>query len=439
MINRFADQVQSFVDHWNYDEINEDCLRLNVWTPALTDGKKRPVMVWLHGGGFNAGNGIEQDGYHGENFSRAGDVVFVSLNHRLGALGFSNFSAVGGRFAEAVNVGMLDIVEALRWVRDNITAFGGDPDNVTISGQSGGSAKVCTLAAMPAAKGLFHKAVSLSGSSIAGLPRENTEKLAQEILREAGAGNDPSKLQAMSWREYQELANRVAKRLQAELPAASGRRGGFSPTGDGRTLPTGKYFSDVLSADIPMLFCTTFNESSPSRSNAALENATLSEVKEYLKPRFGDATDRVVGAYADAFPHAKPIEVWSLVASNRQPVIAAANAKANQSAQVYVAWFGFQPELFDNRMRAFHCLDISFWFLNTDRMYTHTGGGSKARALSRRMATAMLAFMRTGNLANSDLPDWPRYDAAAGQTMILNTVCEVKRDPDREARASLPT
>ena len=163
MEKRYADSYSSFVDHWNYDDVSEDCLRINVWTPAL-DTKKRPVIVWLHGGGFVNGNGIEQDGYHGENLSRMGDVVFCSLNHRLGALGFINVAGVGGdKFAASGNVGMLDIVAALEWVRDNIANFGGDANNVTIIGQSGGGAKVCTLMAMPSAKGLFHKAVALSG------------------------------------------------------------------------------------------------------------------------------------------------------------------------------------------------------------------------------------------------------------------------------------
>ncbi len=139
MEKRYANAYSSFVDHWNYDDVSEDCLRINVFTPAVNDGKKRPVLVWLHGGGFVNGNAIEQDGYNGENFSRFGDVVYCSVNHRLGALGFTNLAGVGGeKFATSGNVGMLDLVAALEWVRDNISNFGGDPANVTIIGQSGG-------------------------------------------------------------------------------------------------------------------------------------------------------------------------------------------------------------------------------------------------------------------------------------------------------------
>jgi len=189
MAGRYSNPYQSFVDHWNYDELSEDCLKLNVWTPALADGGRRPVLVWLHGGGFINGNAIEQDGYDGENFARFGNVVFCSLNHRLGPLGFTDLSGIGGeKYAQSGNVGMLDIVAALRWVRDNIAAFGGDPGNVTIIGQSGGGAKVTLLTAMPAAKGLFHKAVALSGSSLHGADQAQARRLGAAVAAGAGVG-----------------------------------------------------------------------------------------------------------------------------------------------------------------------------------------------------------------------------------------------------------
>ena len=177
MDNRYANKFGSFRDHWNYDDVSEDCLRINVFTPSINDGKKRPVLFWIHGGGFTAGNGIEHDGYNGENLARYGDIVFCSINHRLGPLGFADLASVGGvKYGASGNVGMLDIVAALEWVRDNISNFGGDPSSVTIMGQSGGGAKVCTLTAMPSAKGLFHKAVVLSGA---------TAKIGEEsLLRE---------------------------------------------------------------------------------------------------------------------------------------------------------------------------------------------------------------------------------------------------------------
>jgi len=263
MDNRYANAWASFVDAWNYDDVSEDCLKLNVWTPA-TDDKKRPVLVWLHGGGYTNGNGIEQDGYDGENLSQKGDIVFVSINHRLGPIGFSDLSGVGGeKYADSGNVGVLDMVAALEWVRDNITNFGGDPGNVTIMGQSGGGAKVCVLAAMPKAKGLIHKAVPLSGSSIEALNQDYSRKLGEYILKEAGlSAAEVDKLQEIPWKDYLQLANAAARKAASEL-APTGMRGGFAPVADGVNLPKGKFFAepDGLSSDVPMLICTTFHHS----------------------------------------------------------------------------------------------------------------------------------------------------------------------------------
>ena len=223
MENRYASKFGSFRDHWNYDDVSEDCLRINVFTPALKDGRKRPVMFWIHGGGYTNGNGIEHDGYNGENLARSGDVVFCSINHRLGPLGYCNLAGVGGeKYAASGNVGMLDIVAALEWVRDNIANFGGDPGNVTIMGQSGGGAKVCTLTAMPSARGLFHKAVVLSGASLRAGDKGHAEKLGAYVLAEAGlSASDIGKLHEMPWKTYLEVATRAQRKLAAEL-AASG-------------------------------------------------------------------------------------------------------------------------------------------------------------------------------------------------------------------------
>jgi para-nitrobenzyl esterase len=441
MTNRFSNPFQSFVDHWNYDELGEDCLRINVWTPALNDRGRRPVIVWLHGGGFTNGNGIEQDGYDGENFARLGNVVYCSLNHRLGPFGFTDLSSFGGeKYAQSGNVGMLDIVAALKWVRENIAAFGGDPDNVTVIGQSGGGAKVSFLTAMPAAKGLLHKGVALSGSTLRGASRVKTAKLAGHVLAEAGlTAAELDKLQLMPWKEYIQVSNRAAKKLAAEEPHM-GEGIEFAPVADGLVIPEGPFYSDPsgLGSDIPLIVSTMLNETSPSRFDSALESISLDGVRAKLRDRFKDRTDAVVDAYAQAFPQAKPVEIWSLVLSNRQEAVATANAKAAQKAPVYVSWFAWQPSLFDNRQRAFHCLDISFWFFNTDRMLTHTGGGAKARRLSKAMATSLLAFMRTGNPNGGGLPAWPAYTPAAGETLVLNDVSAVQDDPDRSARQVLP-
>nr|WP_088342288.1 carboxylesterase family protein [Robiginitalea sediminis] len=447
MDNRYANPVYSYADHWNYDDVSEDCLKLNVWTPALADGGKRPVLVWYHGGGFRNGNAIEQDGYMGENLSRKGDVVFVSINHRLGPIGFSDLSGVGGdKYKDSGNVGALDMVAALEWVKANIANFGGDPDNVTIMGQSGGGAKVCTLAAMPAAAGLIHKVVPLSGSSTEALDQDYAQKLGEYILREAGLEPDEiDQLQQMPWKDYLLLAGRAQEKLNEDGVAGGGRRGGFRPVADGVHILKGTFFNEKggVSDQVPMLICSTFHEWAMSRTDPDMEKISEAEAKAQLKERIGfraglgDNAADVYDAYAAAFPQATPIEIMCLIASNRQAVVRTANAKKNQSAPVYAAWFGWEPDMFNGRMRSFHCLDICFWFYNTDLMLTHTGGGGRPRALAEKMSDALLQFMRTGNPNTPALPAWPEYSVEKGEVMILDDLCQAAEDPDREARAAL--
>lgn len=448
MAGRYENKYYSFRDHWNYDDVSEDCLRINVFTPAINDGKKRPVLFWIHGGGFTNGNGIEQDGYNGENFARLGNLVFCSINHRLGPLGYCNLAGVGGeKLAASGNVGMLDIVAALEWVRDNIANFGGDPANVTIMGQSGGGAKVCILTAMPSAKGLFHKAVVLSGASRRAADKDRSEKLGAAVAKEAGlTSGDLEKLQSMPWQEFYAIATRAQQHLAREAGPGGGLASGFSPVVDGTILPQHPYdpVAAPTAAEVPMIISSVENEQSYSWTDAALESITLDQVAERLKqragfgPGFGDRAKEVVEAYAKAFPGRKPVEIWSLASSNRQSVVALADVKSKQPAPVYVDWFTWQPPLFDNRMRAFHCVDISFWFYNTDVMFTHTGGGPRPRAVSAKMAGALLQFMKTGNPNGGGLPHWPKYSSSAGETMILDDICKVENDPDREARKALP-
>jgi para-nitrobenzyl esterase len=447
MDNRYGNAWASFVDHWNYDDVSEDCLKLNIWTPALADGKKRPVMVWLHGGGYTNGNGIEQDGYDGENLSRKGDIVFVSINHRLGPIGFSDLSGVGGeKYKDSGNVGALDMVAALEWVKENIASFGGDPANVTIMGQSGGGAKVCVLAAMPAAKGLIHKAVPLSGSSTKALDQEYSQKLGEYILKEAGLKpSEIDKLQEMPWKDYLLLASKASQTMTKENPPAPGFRGGFAPVADGVNIPKGTFYSEAegVSADVPMLICSTFHEWGIARTNPEIEKITADEAKKMLSERagirdgFGEKAAEIYDAYSKVFPDKKPIEILTLASSNRKGVVETATAKAVQKAPVYTAWFGWEPPMFNGRMRAFHCLDICFWYANTDLMLTHTGGGARPRKLSTMMSDSLLQFMKTGNPNGGGLPEWPAFTVENGETMVLNDTCEVKNDPDREARKLL--
>lgn len=223
-------------------------------------------------------------------------------------------------------------------------------------------------------------------------------------------------------------------------------RFGYAPVADGVSLTSGDFFaeSEGLLSDVPMIISSTFHEWSMSRNNLEMEEISAEKAIKMLKGpigfggNLGEKSEEIYHAYAKIFPKAKPIEIMTLIISNRKNVIETANAKVLQKAPVYVAWFGWEPPLFNKRMRAFHCLDICFWFANTDVMLTHTGGGKRPRALSDRMSGALLNFMETGNPNGGGLPDWPRYTKEKGETMVLKDHPEVLNDPDREARNLLP-
>src|SRR5262249_27216476 len=220
----------AFLFQWDDGQPGEDCLRVNLWTPALNDGNKRPVMVWLHGGGWAAGSGQEQPAYNGENLSRRGDVVVVSLNHRLNILGYLSLAEYGEKYDGSANAGVLDLVASLKWVRDNIANFGGDPGNVTIFGQSGGGGKVSTLASMPAARGLFHRAVVQSGSTLRLGDAEGAAKLAAAVVAEVGLSKATiEKIQNIPYAQLLEAGNAALKKLQPNPPA--GGPGMPSPRG----------------------------------------------------------------------------------------------------------------------------------------------------------------------------------------------------------------
>jgi para-nitrobenzyl esterase len=448
MDNRYADRFRAFTDHSNYDDLSEDCLSLNIWTTGYKEGPGRPVLLWLHGGGMINGNGHDQDGYNGENLSRLGNIVFCSINHRLGPFGFSDLSGAGGeKYAASGNAGILDITAALEWIRDNIGNFGGDPGNVTIMGQSGGGGKVCALTAMPSARGLFHKAVVLSSSPLKAGDQEFTRKVGWYILKEAGlVSSQIHKLHELKWPDYLRIAHAALRKANEKDDTESpGGKRGFNPVVDGYWLPQHPYHPEgaPTAANIPMLICSTFNEQSPTRFDSSLEKISAAEVIQKLHsgdgggPVLGEKAASAYYAYARSFPQMNPASIWSMIISNRKRYIDLANVKARQPAPVFLAWFGWQPPLFDNRMRAFHCSDICFWFFNTDKMVTHTGGGRRPRELSSKMAGALLQFMRNGNPDGGGLPEWPAYTSDLGETMVLDDQPALRNDPDREARESL--
>jgi para-nitrobenzyl esterase len=442
----WANDENAFLFQWDDGQPGEDCLRVNLWTPAVNDGGKRPVMVWLHGGGWTAGSGQEQPAYNGENLSRRGNVVVVSLNHRLNILGYMDLAAYSDKFAGSMNVGVLDLVMALEWVRDNIANFGGDPGNVLIFGQSGGGGKVSTLMSMPMAKGLFHKAVVESGSTLKLGELEMAEKLAAATVTELGLNKSTiDKIQTMPYSQLLDAQTAALKKLQPNPPvggigmpsARTAPRYGFGPSVDGKIVTRHPFDPDApdVSANVPMIIGTVMNEMSPSMINPALESLTDDDVKKRAAERYGDKAAMVADAYRKAYPNVKPVELLSRMYSVRTNAVTQGERKAAlKAAPAYMYQFNWQTPVLDGRPRAFHCSEIPFVFYNSDVSAFATGGGQEARELAGKVSDAWINFARKGDPNHSGLPHWPQYNADAGPVMFFDTKCEVKNDPDRELR-----
>jgi len=417
----------AFIYDWDDGYPGEDCLRLNVWSGGVT-GKARPVMFWIHGGGYEAGSSQELPAYHGERLARRG-VVFVSVNHRLGPFGYLDLSGVGGeRYATSGNAGMLDLVLALEWVRDNIAAFGGDPGNVTIMGQSGGGAKVSILMAMPAAKGLFHKAVVESGSFTTVSSQGRSQEFAAAVMKRLGVGDLKSLHEAPA-----AALVRAGDAAKADMPKSPPGTLGLSwgPTFDGRTIAGNGWGggAPAMSANIPLLVGSNLNEYSPSLGNPAMEDITEDRARAAAKSQ--GVRDAAWTALRAKKPGAKPVELLSELVSNvfRNPCLAQAAAKAGQrGAGVWLYRFDYNPRtLLDGRVRAFHCAEMAYALDNVDRCLNATGGTDEARRLAAQMSGAWLAFARTGNPNHPGLPHWPTV-ATSGPVanMTFDRVCRVE-------------
>ena len=436
---------EAFMFDWDDGRPSEDCLRVNVWTPGLGAGR-RPVLVWIHGGGYSSGSSNELRMYDGESLSRRGDAVVVSLNHRLGVLGYLNLGEYGERWAGAGNAGMLDIVAALGWVKDNIANFGGDPTRVLIFGQSGGGGKVGTLMGMPSAKGLFQRAAIQSGSNVRRPPQDRSGELSAAVLQELGITKATiDKLQELPYERIVE-AGVLAQRKMNPTPAAPGTGGGvnWAPVVDGRILPEHPWDpkASPLSADIPVLIGTTLNEfgNSIQAGDPSLDAMSLDEAKKRLTAQRGEKAEQILQSFQQKHPKASPYELFSRISgmTGRQNAVLQAERKAAQgAAPAYLYWFHWQTPILDGRPRAYHCAELPFVFNNTDRCSTMTGGGADARALAGRMADAWLAFARTGDPNHKGLPKWPAFTAAQCPTMVFDNTCALANGPDAEERRVL--
>jgi len=436
----------AFMFQWDDGQPGEDCLRVNVWTPGINDSQKRPVMVWLHGGGFAAGSGQELKSYDGENLCHRGDVVVVSLNHRLNTFGHLHLAELGGEpFAASGNVGMLDLVLALEWVRDNISNFGGDPKNVMIFGQSGGGGKVGTLMAMPQAKGLFHRAAIQSGSMLRVAEPGDSSKLAAAMLEELSiAKSDVGQLQSVP---AERLLSAAFEALRKNSPRPSGppdfrrvaRALGWGPVVDGTIIPSQIWDpqAPALSADVPLLVGSVLNEFVNGIDHPDAFSMTEQQLAKQVGERYGDRAKEIIDTFRQESPKARPFELYSVImaSSVRSTAVKQAGLKAAQGkAPAYLYWFTWQTPILDGRPLAFHCAELSFCFDNTERCETMTGGGPRAQALAAKVSDAWINFARKGDPNHAGLPKWPAFDATKAPTMIFDDTCQVRLDPDGATR-----
>lgn len=406
--------------------MNEDCLSLNVWTPGVNDGQKRSVMVSFHGGGFATGSGNGPQ-YDGAQLARFGDVVVVTVNHRLASYGYLHLADLGAppEFAYAGVAGMIDLVASLEWVRDNIERFGGDPAKVMVFGQSGGGAKTSTILAMPSAKGLFHSAGVQSGSTIRSATREQATKSAELLLAKLGiAKSNIAEIQKVSWQQI----------LDAQTALGPGAT--FTPVVDGKVLPHHPFdpTAPPESADVPVVISTTLEDAALRLTNFDLDEAGL---KKLLNERFGAKAEHMLALYRDRYPSKSPFliqaQIFTDEGGRRNAILQAERKSALGKAPAYLYQWNFASTGFDGKFGAVHGTDVSASFDN----YRDGVGGTgsrRERALWDRFAAAWVSLAKTGNPNNPHIPNWPPYDTSQRATMLFDNELSVENDSRSEIR-----
>ena len=438
--------------------MDEDCLRLNVWTPATGNGR-RPVMVWFHGGGQRTGSGNSLF-YDGTALARNHDVVVVTVTHRLNAfahLWLAGLPAAGERFARTSNIGLLDLVSALEWVRDNIAQFGGDPGNVTIFGQSGGGGKTAMLTAMPAAKGLFHRAIimsTLADTAITGLEPERAVEAAEVLLSRLGIrASDAAQLQQLP-------ADRIVAALTGG-GAAGGQAGQSGPVGDislryvpvvdGRTLPRDPFEPDPspVSATIPMMCgsneCEGIpygNPDDPYWTSEPTDAATLREHMKRIVQVNDVEADRLIALYRTNRPRDSYGDIAAVMSGDNSALrlssyLIAERKFAQGQAPVYMYYFNWRSPVRNGKLRSMHCMELPFVFDHPDLIAFMTGTERDRIALARNMAAAWVAFARTGNPTHAGIPRWLPFTATDRSTMVFNSETQLVNDPWGEERRAM--
>lgn len=418
---------------------SEDCLRLNIWTQGINDGGGRPVMVWLHGGGFVGGSsaGPMTDG---TNLALSGDVVVVSLNHRLNVFGFLYLKELwGDSFEASGNAGMLDIVRALEWIRDNIKFFGGNPQNVTIFGESGGGRKVSILMGMPSTRGLFHRAIIQSGAHPRGVPVTLARNFAAGLLEWLDISPaEPDKLQEMPAQDlFSKTASYVSRCDSADLPASqSGRWMVLSPVLDGVCLPANPFDpASPLSRDVPLIIGTNKDEMALFYSMEKNAGQTSEkELMERLRPVFGNRTEEVVATHRRNRPHETAWDLLVSISSEDRRLLSIETAEQKflaGGAPVYLYLFTWESDF--GLLKAAHGMEIPFVFNNPDSN-PMVGKRADRYELARQMSQTWIAFARNGDPNHDGLPVWKRFDTGKRATMLFDVPSSLEYDPRREER-----
>ncbi|HRS51445.1 MAG TPA: carboxylesterase family protein [Candidatus Marinimicrobia bacterium] len=427
-----AKQIVPWIPDSTQDE--KKLFSVNVWTQGINDGKKRPVMLWLHGGGFHVGSSNDPMTY-GKALAKKGDVVIVSVNHRLNILGFLDLSACGEKYAQSANVGMLDIVKALEWINKNIENFGGDPSNVTIFGESGGGGKVGTLMCMPSAKGLFHKAIIQSGTLLNTMTKEKSQALGLAVLENLGVSpNEIEKLDTIPYMDLVKAGNDAIIKMSGPREPGMQTMFGFVPSADGVVLlqqPFSPGFANI-SKDIPLIIGTTLNEL--MKTYYGEKDMTLEQAKDSLAKEYGDKTDQYIKLFAKAYPDYTPQDLLSIDKVFRPYTIRTADTRAiESSAPLYVYLFVWKSQVDNASKGAFHGLDIPMVFNNVDLRPDWTGNTEAAWKLADKMSSAWINFAKTGNPnVKGKLPDWKTYTKENGATMYFDNECRIVYNHDRE-------
>lgn len=426
-----------FVFPHRYWVANERCQVLNVWTGNASTSAKKPVMLWMHGGGFTNGASMESYAYDGKNLTEFGDVVVVSVNHRLNILGTLDLSAYGPEYIQSRYTGTADLIAALQWLQRNIAQFGGDPGNVTIFGQSGGGSKVSRMLHTPAAKGLFHKVVAQSGGGEVLTDQDPATqiKLQRQIAAETLAnlkltGADIDKLKKVPYLDL--LA--AGQTAQKSVAQANGLRGlGWNVIADDDYIL--REFCD-WSSDIPLMFGSVFSEFAGNLQKGPGKNDwTAQQVEEHLTTEFGDKKAAITAAFKNSFPRKKVQDVLYFVPTNTRALVA--KSKAGK-APVYHYLFAYEYPV-NGGITSFHCSEIAFIFhnLREPQMRVASGDAPEGYSLQDKVSRAWVNFARTGNPSQPGL-DWKPFSPVNPQTMVFDTISECRDIHAQELNALLP-